>query len=512
MSSDRFYATIETEEAPCSAIHIHCLFGATELLAIMSSVRTLQGTTPYGAPPDTLLGHLVALTHTTPSELLACSFNSIVTICQPDSAANVTNNCHQIIGENSPQSVIDQTFTATRTQNIASQTHSTCPLRNHSLLQTVYDHLPLLTDLLALRATSLNCRHVGTPIITQRFDRIVGPLAVITGSCALDMLTGEPSVRTNINFIVPYGRSTVLYTFILESLKYHRVTPNRRAHVSFESTIHTFARFQQGYNTITVTEATPRGIFKVLMASPTTANMIIMTAGGLAAFYPKWTLAGITVTNHTFIQCLPVGRYSLVSFAMRSQTMWRLSEHCGNPACMHNPLNNTQTAHLPPNPMPANQWSICIQEAHIANHFLPYCGKIHGLLYTTSAITPHLVDVPFQDGVTELTNLSQLQILHWVDQLGPDRHVLTSGRFRKTYHTYMDDPETLNMYSYTFHREHTAMPSPPNAMIHELADITSNEDDVMGNVLVVKHLRGSKHDVVDCSAEDIQCVNSIIIR
>lgn len=68
------------------------------------------------------------------------------------------------------------------------------------------------------------------------------------------------------------------------------------------------------------------------------------------------------------------------------------------------------------------------------------------------------------------------------------------------------------MYSYTFHREHSAMYLPPNAMIRELADITSNKDDVMGNVLVVKHLRGRKHIVVDCSAEDIQCVNSIIIR
>ncbi|KAG1874162.1 hypothetical protein C8R48DRAFT_669762 [Suillus tomentosus] len=437
---------------------------------------------------------------------------------------------------------------------------------NRSLLQMVYDYLPLLTDLLALRATSLNCRHVGTPIITQRFDRIIGPLvcqkvaelrhvmhasqAVITGSCALDMLTGESSVRRNINFIVPYGCSKILYAFILESLKYRRVTQNRRAHISFESSIQFFAKFQQAYNTITVTEATPQGIFKVLMTSPTTADMIIMTAGGLAAFYPKWTLAGITLTNHTYIQCLPVGcmarppyfqietttkflngpcgascpalwrnisqqgsqslmldwdrRYSLVSFATRSQTMWRLSEHCGNPACVYNPLNNAQTAHLPPKPMPADRWTICIQEARIANHFPPYRGKIRALLYATSASSPHLVNVPLRDGVSDLTNLSQLQILHWVDQLGPDRHVLSSGRFRKTYHTYTDDPDTLNMYSYTFHREHSAMHLPPNAMIRELANIASNEEDVTGNVLVVKHLQGRKHDVVDCSAEDIQ--------
>lgn len=264
--------------------------------------------------------------------------------------------------------------------------------------------------------------------------------AVITGSCALDMLTGEPTVRTNINFIVPYGCSTGLYAFILETLKYRRVTTNRRAHVSFESTIHTFARFQQAYNTITVTEATPQGIFKVLMASPTTADMIIMTAGGLAAFYPKWTLAGITLTNHTFIRCLPVGcvarppffqietttkflngpcgakcptlwcniaqrgsqslmldwdrRYSLVSYAMHSQTMWRLSEHCGNPACVYNPLNNAQTAHLPPNPMPADRWSICIQEARIANNFPVSVISSHS---TSRSDTQPCTAIPWQN-------------------------------------------------------------------------------------------------------------------
>ncbi|KAG1874161.1 hypothetical protein C8R48DRAFT_769557 [Suillus tomentosus] len=82
MYSDRFYTTMETKDAPCGAVHIHRLFGPTELchdcvtlttiqLAIMSSVRTLQGTTPYGVQLDTLLGHLVALTHTNLSELLS---------------------------------------------------------------------------------------------------------------------------------------------------------------------------------------------------------------------------------------------------------------------------------------------------------------------------------------------------------------------------------------------------------------------------------------------------------
>ncbi|KAG2112601.1 uncharacterized protein F5147DRAFT_650772 [Suillus discolor] len=74
--------TAETEEAPCGASHTHHLLGPTEAchdcvslttlqLAIMRSVRSFQGTAPYGAPPDIVLEHLVELTHTTSSELLS---------------------------------------------------------------------------------------------------------------------------------------------------------------------------------------------------------------------------------------------------------------------------------------------------------------------------------------------------------------------------------------------------------------------------------------------------------
>ncbi|KAG1869161.1 hypothetical protein C8R48DRAFT_771325 [Suillus tomentosus] len=82
LNTTAILSTTETEEAPCGASHTHHLLGAGEAchdcvsltttqLAIMSSVRSFQGATPYGAPLDIVLEHLVELTHTTSSELLS---------------------------------------------------------------------------------------------------------------------------------------------------------------------------------------------------------------------------------------------------------------------------------------------------------------------------------------------------------------------------------------------------------------------------------------------------------
>lgn len=220
----------------------------------------------------------------------------------------------------------------------------------------------------------------------------------------------------NLNFIVPYGLSHVLYAFLQETLMYHRINRSRPPHIAYKGAIHSYAMFRRGNHTITVSEATPEGIFKLIVASPTTADMILMTAGGLATFYADWTLAGIALINHTIIDpavgrhigCMqrpnfqlrtnteflngPCGarcpvlwrniaehgtqslmvewdcRFSLLSLVRRSQTIWRLSEYCKNLVCMYNPINNSQTVRLPPNPMPNDLCSIRLQEARIAIH------------------------------------------------------------------------------------------------------------------------------------------------
>ncbi|KAG1876574.1 hypothetical protein DFJ58DRAFT_835885 [Suillus subalutaceus] len=71
-----------SEEPPCGATHAHRLLAVTEVchdcvslttiqLTIISAVRSLQGTTPYGAPQDIVLDNLVKLAHATPNQFLS---------------------------------------------------------------------------------------------------------------------------------------------------------------------------------------------------------------------------------------------------------------------------------------------------------------------------------------------------------------------------------------------------------------------------------------------------------
>jgi hypothetical protein len=54
--------------------------------------------------------------------------------------------------------------------------------------------------------------------------------------------------------------------------------------------------------------------------------------------------------------------------------------------------------------------------------------------------------------------------------------------------------------------------APPNALICGIAQITKNDADVMGNVLVVKHIQGNKHNIVDCTEDDVKPINTIFSR
>jgi hypothetical protein len=53
---------------------------------------------------------------------------------------------------------------------------------------------------------------------------------------------------------------------------------------------------------ITVTKAKIEGLFKVILCSPTTADMLFMTAGGFGMLYPEWTLNNIAVVNRTILR------------------------------------------------------------------------------------------------------------------------------------------------------------------------------------------------------------------
>ncbi|KAG1883970.1 hypothetical protein F4604DRAFT_1979622 [Suillus subluteus] len=428
-------------------------------------------------------------------------------------------------------------------------------LHEAALVHEVFSYLDFLPDILAWRATSTHTRSVGSAVLYARFSCIIQPFvhchvralahvmhvthAVITGSCAMRMLTGKDTTTNNINFVIGQGTLDVFQSFIQDKLFYHWTTT--KPHYAFQCALASFTVYRRDKLFITVSEARYGGVFDVIASSPTTADMTMMTSGSFATFYPIWMLKHVTVANHTLfggnrgthdIGCVthpefehhdnmywlgPAcgrlcstlwcniadsdrqslvlewdARFSLRSKLALSNTIWRLSDQCANLYCPYNPANNTRTALLPPDPMPSDLRSILAQEARIQSHYPHYAGTCLGVLYATSAMTPYLVSIPFLNGVSQFCHISQLEVSHWVDRLTLDCFIVFTSKFHKTYNVHPGTCGIAPEYGYTFFVTHLML------------------DDVTGNVLVIKHPRGNKHDIIDMAADDIAVVNALI--
>jgi hypothetical protein len=253
---------------------------------------------------------------------------------------------------------------------------------------------------------------ITSAVATKRFNDIIAPFVgahggemrhllhiattLITGSCATQMLMGSDKSPKNLNLITPFECADVLYAYIVSDLQYAHVDTDATPHRAFGDSLNSFVIFQKGDLNITVSEATPDGIFNVITSSPTTADMTIMTPGGLAVFYPHWTMRKIALESHrmrranfdseeqVFVgpsvgcagksifsverttnfleeacrarcpslwrniadegeQILVIKwdeRYSMKALVRRSETMWCLALYCQNRFCCYNPDNN----------------------------------------------------------------------------------------------------------------------------------------------------------------------------
>ncbi|KAG1849523.1 hypothetical protein F4604DRAFT_1934869 [Suillus subluteus] len=168
--------------------------------------------------------------------------------------------------------------------------------------------------------------------------------------------------------------------------------------------------------------------------------------------------------------------------------------------------------HLPANPVPGTHLTIGIQEERIEHHRPHYEAKYKGILYATNCQMPRIVSVPLRDGVPVPGHVSRLQVWHWVDTLGPEQFVTLSMFLRETFNGVAKPQATTAEYAYTLIREHGLLYRPPNALIRQIGGITDNANDVPGNVLVIKHKRGNKDFVIDCTDEDIEDATNIIKR
>jgi hypothetical protein len=375
-------------------------------------------------------------------------------------------------------------------------------------------------------------------------------LAVITGLCAMAMMTGEYTLTDNLNFLIVCGGRTGFQAFLIETLQYRLVQWNVRLNYAFDRMCSSFAVFFKGTKYITMTEAGDEGLFKLVLSVHTTADMLFMTPGGLTSFYPSLTHLGITLANHMLVLpatgqrlgCMkhnqfklhmsmssvrhtcgedcPIlwhkvadqGTRSLVAewdscFSMKdliqnSNAIWQLALHCENPDCVHHASGHNDEMLLLSQHMPCDL--ITIQEQVVSIHrrllvspkhtlsepahvdTLQESRHIIGLLYPTRGSKPQLVPIPVHNENEHPLWVLDLEILYWVDQIRPNLHYSATGHFRKTYSVKRDNLGTPHNFMYTFLHEHTLAHPPPNELLRHVAKGDKDTPDMTGNVLVVK--------------------------
>lgn len=118
--------------------------------------------------------------------------------------------------------------------------------------------------------------------------------------------------------------------------------------------------------------------------------------------------------------------------------------------------------------------------------------------------------IPLRDGISQLKHINDLEVLHWVNCLGNDKFTVDMSRARKTYNVITVPSSPAYGYAYTFYREHPMTFAPPNALIGLITSGIAKGNSVTGNVLVVKHTKGKKHEITDLTAVDLECIDEVL--
>ncbi|KAG2742559.1 hypothetical protein P692DRAFT_20879725 [Suillus brevipes Sb2] len=167
----------------------------------------------------------------------------------------------------------------------------------------------------------------------QFFGLLTATRGVITGSCALNMILGSPTYPTNdLNVIVPLGEFNVMAKFVTDALSFH--PGSTTIHKSMQSTIQKFSKFNRLGAHITLAESKDKeDVLRVIVNSPTTADMSFMTPGGAATLYPVMTfqsIAYLTDRGHKMENHSKIGSISGDRFHIEQST-----EFLGSP-CLSN--------------------------------------------------------------------------------------------------------------------------------------------------------------------------------
>ncbi|KAG1892002.1 hypothetical protein F4604DRAFT_1912734 [Suillus subluteus] len=442
------------------------------------------------------------------------------------------------------------------------------------LVELVYQSLPCLTDVVAWGDTCHPIRQYKGELVANRFKTIVAPFApnnfkqlcnvledakaLITGSCVITMFLGPSSQPPrDLNILVTEQRFRLLEAFFLHKLDYEWVD---RTAIPHDALLHAVARFvcyRLEDRLVTIYVVNDAGLFRAVVCSPCTADMIAMTPGGICSFYPKLTMDCVAILSSGGLLVDPeyaVGnvwserftmydnaeflgadcglscpslwrgvadgnlsrviewdrRFSIKEPLQKSHTIWRLAETCSNPLCSFRAIPGRYHPLLPPLTMPADLNTIEDQCFLVKRHSFTSPVTVTALLYATAATSPHKVPVGLQEGKEKLRCLDDLEMNFWVNTLARDKFAVPANHYRRTFSAIPDAPALKLPNSYTIVREEPEGYPPPNALLKERFGQSSLNDTLRGNILVLKHFNHDRRQVADVTEGDISIINLLL--
>ncbi|KAG1876932.1 hypothetical protein C8R48DRAFT_668950 [Suillus tomentosus] len=428
-----------------------------------------------------------------------------------------------------------------------------------------------LPDLTKMGQTCRRLRDIATDVARRRFGHIIIPFTghnydtflsvlrrtrtVITGSCARKMLTGEVDARArDLNLVAPATGFNDLHKFITGVLRLPCVS--KRCHPGMREIVGRFRKYALPTRVITVSTAkVDMHIMHVILHAPSTADMILMTAGGLVSFYSNMTLQGITLTSRTghhvrwgeklgtigdIVEGFEVarsteflggscGRHCVTFWHQVSDNAfrlaldwnikdsarwcvedvdveWRVDSNCMNPSC---PYRIEQMCVNYEGTNCDYDLAVKFTSDELACRRPRYFRLCDGLFYGGGCQQPYVVQVPVRDGIETLPSLDELEVNTWVQQRDPDRSTFSRRRLR---HTFVSVPHSAMELDaqYTFYFEDPEYGRPQNELLRRLARTCGFRRKLTGNLLVVKQGRGETRGFISITLQDAPVINLLI--
>jgi hypothetical protein len=135
-----------------------------------------------------------------------------------------------------------------------------------------------ITDLQSVRMTCRRLRAMASAVLRRRFRLLLDPFMP--------------------NIVVPYHSFQSLHAFIKHELGYTSIS--RTSHPAIAHAAYRFRKYVYDRHAITLSAPRPsQSVLQIILNAPTTADMVVMSAGGVAWFYPQWFREGIAIRTRS---------------------------------------------------------------------------------------------------------------------------------------------------------------------------------------------------------------------